>query len=311
MFTKHVLQMGLLDGADTGGGAPAEPVAEPEIATPVTADPTPIAEPIAPVAEPATPVVEFPEGLEDAVKNDPSLQVFVKDGKFNYANMMKSYVHAQKQMGKDKLVMPTDASTEEDWNNFYNKMGRPDLDGYELKSNLGEGQELDLEVMSGFKEVAHEAGILPRQAQAILNWFNETSVNAQKSSDERFQAQVVEDTEGLKKEWGDGFDRELTLSNRALKEFASDEEIQYLKDSGLSDDVKLVRIFNKIGKGLSEDTFEKESHGSFGMTPDEAQTKINDHFSNEGGPYLNPDHANHKTAVKEMLKLQEIMAKAS
>lgn len=250
--------------------------------------------------------VDFPDGLEDEVRNDPSLAVFVKDGKFNYANMMKSYVHAQKQMGKDKTLIPTNESTEEEWGQFFDKMGRPPLSDYELKPNLGEGAQLDEGMFNGFKEVAHAAGLLPNQAQGILDWFNAQTADAQKNIDTKYQEDYEKGLNALKAEWGDAYEREISLANRALKEFASDEEIEYLKATGLSDDLKLVRLFNKIGKGLSEDTFDQESHGSFGMTKQEAESKINDHFSNPDGPYLNQNHPNHKNAVKEMYKLQEI-----
>jgi len=76
-----------------GGGDPGTPV---------------VAEPVEPAAtpepkltpDPKLPQVSFPDGLEDDIKNDPSLKVFVDaDGKVNYTNVLKSYVHAQRKNG--------------------------------------------------------------------------------------------------------------------------------------------------------------------------------------------------------------------
>lgn len=310
MNVRHFKMAPLLNGEADGGGAAATDTA----GTPDTGTDAAATEPAAQEGiDPTQPVGEtdFPEGLEDDVKNDPSLQVFIKDGKFNYGNMMKSYVHAQKQMGKDKTILPTSESSEEDWNAFFDKLGRPSIEEYDLEAKLGEGQELDKDMLNGYKEVVHAAGVLPKQAQGILDWFNAQSVEAQKAMTEKQAEAQTAEMEGLKKEWGEAYEREVSLANRALKEFASPEEIDYLVDSGLADDVKLVRLFNKIGKGLSEDSFDQESHGSFGMTKEEAQTKINNLFADPNGAYLNEDHANHKNAVKEMLKLQEIISNAS
>lgn len=308
MIKKHFRMTPLLNGEVDGGGS-ADTADTPDPGTEGVS-----AEPAAEEGiNPAEPVgaTDFPEGLEDDVKNDPSLQVFIKEGKFNYGNMMKSYVHAQKQMGKDKAILPTSESSEEDWSSFFDKLGRPSIEEYDLEAKVGEGQEVDKDMLDGYKQIAHAAGILPKQAQGILDWFNAQSTEAQKNIGEKQAEAQTSEMEGLKKEWGEAYEREVSLANRALKEFASPEEIDYLVDSGLADDVKLVRLFNRIGKGLSEDSFDQESHGSFGITKDEAQSKINNLFSDPSGAYLNEEHANHNNAVKEMLKLQEIIADAS
>lgn len=254
------------------------------------------------------PTVKFPEGVDEEITKDPSLQVFIKDGEINYANMMKSYVHAQRQMGADKVVIPGKNASDEDWNNFYNKVGRPELDKYEVKPVLQEGQEADTDMINAYKQAAHAAGILPRQAQALMNWFGEHSNGVQQTMADRNQEAYDKQLETLKSDWGEAYERELKLSDRALKEFATPEEVQYLVDSGIADDVNVVRLFNKIGKGLAEDTFDQESHGSFGMTKAQAEAKINEYLSDEEGAYRNPAHANHKNAVLEVNRLHEILA---
>lgn len=252
--------------------------------------------------------VQFPEGLDEELQKDPSLQVFIKDGKINYANLMKSYVHGARQMGADKVVVPGVNASNEEREAFFNKLGRPDLDKYEVKSNLPEGVEVDQVMVDGFKAVAHKAGILPGQAQDLMNWFNEQQTQAGTTLSDQNQADYDKSVEGLKTEWGDGYDRELIVADRALKEFATTDEIKYLNDIGITSDVNFTRLFNKIGKGLSEDTFNTESHGHFGMTQAEAEVKVNEALADPNSAYRNKDHANHKNAVAELQKWHEIMA---
>jgi len=244
----------------------------------------------------------FPDGLEDDIVNDPSLKVFVSDNKLDMANLIKSYVHAQKKMGADKIVLPGKNADEKEWEQVYNKLGRPAIDKYDIKA-----EGLDAETINAFKAQAHKAGLLPRQAQAVLDWnigqAKSRAAAAQKVADEHFSKQLGE----LKSEWADAFDSNLSIANRALKEFATPDELAYFKETGLADNIALVKLFNRIGKGLKEDTFDKEAHGSFGLSKEAAQSKINELYADFNGPYYNSDHPGHKSTVDQMYKLQEIL----
>jgi hypothetical protein len=286
---RYPLMMPLLDGGGSGGEPPQAPTQAPTQAPPQ--------------APPQTPSI-FPDGLDDEIKNDPSLKVFINDNKLDTANLLKSYVHAQKKIGADKVTIPSKNATDEEWAQFYNKLGRPDLDKYDLK-----GEGIDEDTIKGFKEQAYKAGLLPKQAQAVLDW----NLAQAKARGDVINKQVADEFEkkvtGLRSEWADAFDHNLQLANRALKEFATPEELQYFKESGLADNVELVKLFHRIGKGLKEDSFDKEAHGSFGLSKEDAQNKINEMYADFTGPYYNSDHPNHKSAVEQMYKLQQIMSR--
>ena len=252
------------------------------------------------------PQISFPDGLDDDIKNDPSLKVFIgEDNKINYGNMMKSYVHAQRQMGKKGIIPPDQNSSEEDWNNFYNAIGRPDLEKYEI--NPGEG-DVDEEFFKGFKEEAHKAGLLPGQAQTLLNWYNEKAKGIQDSQQAQFRENYEAEVASLEKEWGEGFDKNKQLADQALKHFVDGDLLAKFNEEGLGNSVTMVKVFNKIGQALmTEDDFSHESKGSFGMTPEEAQAKINSYMADPNGPYLNGDHVDHSRAVAEVQKLSQIL----
>jgi len=248
--------------------------------------------------------IEFPEGLEDDIKGDPSLKVFVQENKINYANLMKSYVHAQRKMGTEKFAIPGKNATDDEWNGLYNKLGRPELDKYEINTNEHKVEE---EFLKEFKATAHKAGLLPKQAQELFNWNQQKAQTMQDAYSTGVKEKYEQELSGLKKEWGSGFDTELKLADRALEEFATPEEMEALKESGFTQNIGLVKLFNKIGKAFSEDTFDKEAHGNFGVTKDAAEKKIGEMFADREGAYLNSQHPNHTKAVEEMLKLNEIL----
>jgi hypothetical protein len=249
--------------------------------------------------------VEFPDGIDDSLKSEPSLKLFIKDKKFNYPEILKSYVNAQKMIGKDKVVLPGKNATDDDWNTFYNKVGRPDLEKYEVK--LKEGQEVDETFLKKYKEISHKSGLLPKQAESLFHWYHEEVEGAQKAVLEEHKQKADSEMFALKKDWGVGFDKEIDLAKRALRQFASQEEIETLKESGLTSNVKFVRLMNKIGKGLKEDSFSHESAGNFGVTKEEASNKISAMYADRTGPYMNKQHPGHKQALQEMLKLNEVL----
>lgn len=257
-----------------------------------------------------SPQIDFPDGLSDEIRNDPSLKVFIgDDNKINYGNVLKSYVHAQKQMGKEKVVIPSENSSPEEWESFYNKVGRPDMENYKLENSLPDGEPLDEEMFNGFKEQAYKAGLMPKQAQQLVNWFNERTNEANKALSEIVQKEYEESVDSLKKEWGEGYDRQKQLAEQALKNFVDDPKLmEEFKNEGLDNSVTMLKVFNKIGQALmTEDNFQQESRGAFGMTPEEAQSKINEMMSDSNGPYLNPDHMDHANAVAKVQKYMELI----
>lgn len=231
--------------------------------------------------------------IDPELAKEPSLATF-KD----INDVVKSYIHAQKMVGKNKIVLPdSEYATEEEWRDVYKKLGLPDEDKYEIK--FGEAK-YDEEFKKAFKAKAHEAGVLPRQAQKIWDFMHEQiegatakTVEAQKANYER---QVAE----LQKEWGSGYSAELAIAQKAFKQFADEELTKYFKESGLAGDVNIIKFLNKIGKSLNEDTFDRDTIKHLGTTKDEAQKKVNSILGNSKHPYWNPQHPSHSQAVKDM-----------
>ena len=85
----------------------------------------------APAAEAAP--VAFINTLPEELQTEPSLRNFT-----DAAGLAKSYVHAQKMIGADKLPLPGKSATDEEWNNVYQKLGRPNAaDQYDFQAVQG------------------------------------------------------------------------------------------------------------------------------------------------------------------------------
>ena len=67
-------------------------------------------------SEQADPGVTFLDGLPEDLRSEPSLKNFTNAG-----DLAKSYLHAQRMVGADKIPVPGKHSTEEDWNMIYSR----------------------------------------------------------------------------------------------------------------------------------------------------------------------------------------------
>lgn len=243
---------------------------------------------------------DWKAALPDDIKNDPSMKTVV-----SIEGLAKSFVHSQKMVGADKIVVPGKHATEEDWHNFYRKTGKPDtVEGYELKTV----DDVDKNMFGAFKKASFDLHLTSPQAQGIMNWFNQFSQDLVTQQATTVKEANEKGLEGLRKEWGPGFDSQLARARLAILEYADDETIAYLKQSGLAEDPKLVRLFAAVGKTFDEDKIIGHSDGPLGVTPAEAAQKVASMRGDKNNPIYIKNHPNHKAAVEEMSALDAIAA---
>lgn len=149
-------------------------------------------------------------------------------------------------------------------------------DGYEAPAQFGEKLTGDdKKALDGFRVIAHKAGI-SQDGFAQLLEFNR-SMNVEAMS--RITAQNVLDkttkskeTEAaLRKEWGDNFDKNYELSERAATTLGGDELINTLEGLGLTRNPVVIKLFHTIATKIGEDNLiDPTSGGEKGIprTPD-------------------------------------------
>ncbi len=240
------------------------------------------------------------DSLSDDIRDDTSLKDI-----HDVNSLAKGYVHAQGMVGKDKIALPGKYGTEEDWNQVYSKLGRPETsDGYEFEYKLPEGD--DGSNLNAFKEVSHKLGLLPQQAQGILQFYDELNaavVNEAEITLNDNREGVVKD---LQKEFGKATDSKIQLAERVAKQFANPEifETKLADGTPLGNHPAIIRAFIKIGEAISEDKLQGAPQENI-MTPNVAQKEI-DALMNKGQPYWDKNHPNHQRAVDEVARLMEL-----
>ena len=243
----------------------------------------------------------FKDLIPEGFKEEKALDNFN-----NMEDFVKSYLHAQKLVGADKIPVPNKHATDEDWNEVFKRLGAPETPE-DYKYNLKD-VELDQNQVQEFNKEAHKLGLLPRQAESLIKFYNEMNSNNAASQEEAAaQAQLVTETE-LKKEFGPQFNKRLDQAKKLAVNSLGSEFLEktYLKDgSRLGDNIKVIKAFSELADKLSEDEIIK-GDGSEYMTAKDIEKEINE-LTQEGSAYWSKTHPNHNKAVQEVLKLREML----
>ncbi len=185
------------------------------------------------------------EGLGDMGK-DPSLQMF-KDP----ASLAKSWVNAQKMIGADKVVIPGKEATEQDWQNFYSKIGRPESpDKYEVKD--AQGKDL---MDAAFKTIAHKNGLTANQVKALVQWDAERMGGMQKQTETAQMAQLRDSVQAYTEKLGgeEKFKATVDKARIAVRELAPPELKEFLLKTGAGSRPEIIDFFAKIHGMMGDD----------------------------------------------------------
>jgi hypothetical protein len=242
---------------------------------------------------------DWKESLSDELRADKSLEN-IKD----IEGLAKSYVHAQKLVGADKIPVPNKFATEKDWDAVYEKLGRPATPG-EYKYDLAEDHNFDAEALNSFSDQAHKLGLLPGQANGVVKFYNEAMSKVQQEQETTAVAARENSTKELKQEWGQAYPQKISQASNLAKSVGASE----LFDTNLADGTKLgdhpvmIRAFAELASKMGEDSI-TQSSGPIYQTPAQIEKEIGN-LTQVGSAYWDKNHPNHAAAVEEVLALRE------
>ena len=222
----------------------------------------------------------------------------------NMEDLLKSYLHAQKMVCANKIAVPNKMATEDDWKEVFKKLGapeKPDDYKYSFKED-----EINPEQLKSFNETAHKLGLLPKQAENLIKFYQEMNSVGEQSKLQTAQAKQLEAESLLKKEFGAEYGKRLDQAKRLASETFGKELLNntILQDgSRLGDNVEIIRAFTMLADKLSEDEIVKGDDVGY-MTAGQIEKEISQ-LTEEGSAYWNKNHPNHRKAVEEVYKLRQ------
>ena len=164
------------------------------------------------------------------------------------------------------------------------------------------------ERQGAFLDLAHQLGLSQKQAAAIAQWDFESSSKAMEQFNSTNEAATTEAINTLKNEWGQAFDQNVHVANRALSEFASEGDLQFLQEAEvngvkLGDHPAIVKLLANVGKGMMESGKLEGLGNEQAMTPQEMEDKRATLMNHPA--YLDNLHPEHKQIARQVQQLFE------
>ena len=243
----------------------------------------------------AAPAPTFHETLPEDIRNEPSLKNFTDAG-----SLAKSYVHAQRMIGADKVAIPSASATPDEWRAVYTKLGAPDKpDAYAFEN-------VDEDTMASMRQAAYDMGLTQAQANGMAEFYNGQLNGYNEAFNEASNQIAIENQASLQKEWGKAFEQNIDIAQKTAQYLLGGtemfDEIQLADGSFLGDHPAIVKMFHALGKEFGEDQIVGETT-ELVMTPDEAKRKIDEMMAS--GPYRDAAHPEHDFYVQEVTRLWE------
>ena len=243
------------------------------------------------------------DSISEEYRKDPNIE------KFTEADALaKSYINAVKMIGQDKMIVPNKNFTEDQWEEAYMKMGRPESsDKYSLdvKSDV---VSLDEQAIKSFQEQSFKLGLNNEQAKGVLDFYKnnmEAQTQQAKVDAETSQAQAQN---LLRQEWGREYDANIAKAKSLATANLSPEvfEMQLADGSRLGDNIDVIKGFAKIANMMSEDKILSTESENQDRSED-IQTEIDQIMNDKAGPYWNKSHPNHDKIVQQVYTMREML----
>ena len=260
-------------------------------------------QPISPTTEQPAVAKTWKEAISEEFRNDPNIEKFTE-----IDALAKSYINATRMIGQDKVAVPNENSTDDQWNEVYTKLGRPEsADKYKLEAK-SEVVPIDEGAIKQFAENAHKLGLNNKQAQGILEFYkNSMEGTAQQSKIDTETAQANAEQQ-LRQEWGKTFEENVKKAGSVAKANLGVEVLDMqLKDgTRLGDHPDVIKGFAKIADMMSEDKIVSTESESVNQGKDIEQ-EISKIMNDRTGPYWNKGHPDHDKIVQQVFTLRSMI----
>ncbi|AUC52298.1 hypothetical protein CDO87_03435 [Sagittula sp. P11] len=200
------------------------------------------------------------------------------------------YTHAEKRLGRpaDTLMdRPKDGQDLTEWmKGNADVFGIPEsADGYDLKrpDTWPKDAPWDDKAEATLKQRAHELGMTPTAAQAMVDLYAGTVAETLGGAEQRLDQAKAELKAELTKDWGDAYAAKVSGAQQAFHAVAEQAGLPADAIANFAEvlsekagDANALRIFAALGDMMGEDVLPRDgsNKGGFSTTPAEARAEL-------------------------------------
>ena len=243
------------------------------------------------------------EAIPEELRNDPNISKFTE-----LEALAKSYVNATRMIGQDKVAVPNNNSTDDQWNEVYDKLGRPESpDKYKLEVK-SDAVPLDEGAIKSFAENAHQLGLNNKQAQGILEFYKNSMEGSMQQNQIDMETAQSQAEQELRKEWGGNYEANIKKAGAVAKANmdANILDMQLKDGTRLGDHPSIIKGFANIANLMSEDKLVSTESEGMSQAIDYS-AEISKIVNDRDGPYWNKAHPDHDKVVQQVFNLRTMM----
>ena len=259
--------------------------------------------PISSTTEQPTVAKSWKETISEEFRSDPNIAKFTE-----IDALAKSYINATRMIGQDKVAVPNNNSTEDQWNEVYNKLGRPESpDKYKLETN-SEIVPFDESAIKSFTENAYKLGLNNKQAQGILEFYKNSMEGSLQQSRIDMETAQANAEQQLRQEWGRAYEDNIKKAGAIAKANISADvlDMQLQDGTRLGDHPDIIKGFAKIASMMSEDKIVSTESENVDQGKD-IESEISSIVNDKNSPYWNKGHPDHDKIVQQVFTLRSML----
>lgn len=257
---------------------------------------------------------EWLNSLPEEARKDPNVTKYKTVEEF-----YNGYKHQASLLGKKGVIVPGENASEQERNQFYNSLGRPEKpDGYKFDTieDLHQSIKVTPEAQASFAKAMHELGLSNAHANGVNKFCMKILSDAQKAQDKMEQEAAEKAETALRGEWGSDYDAKSSAVIKGITRVGGQEAIDAMGgEKGIGNNPVVLKMMSKLFGLLSEDqlntvTAQTPAQGSHGNeSKEEAIAKLkkfDDPESEENKALYDERNPKHSEVVKERMRLYNI-----
>lgn len=226
--------------------------------------------------------------------------------------MAKAYTNLEHMLGKEKVPVPQDENDEEGWQRWYDAV-RPETpeaydavvqDGGTIETDLPQGMEYDSELEAGFKDAAFANSLTPKQYKELRELYVKTQTERFEQYTKMREEQRNHLQHQLQREYGREYPAQLNRAKMVMQQHSDPDFVQFLNESGLGDDPRMVRFMARVGQKIQGDT-KLIGNPQMETAPEDIDNAIRSFRDKNHKALMDRSHPNHDGVVKELNKLYQ------
>lgn len=247
--------------------------------------------------------------LSEDLRSIPSLAKYMdQDGKVDPNVLANSYVHAERMIGQNRIPVPKDENDTESLEKAYTALGRPAKpEDYKIDrpEKMPAGIEYDEDGEKHLRQLGWQNGFNNRQIKAMRDAYLQREAERMENYHEYQQQARATAEETLRREHGHGYDKFIRTAKVALREFGDPDFFDYLNQTGLGNDPRLLRAFGKAGAAMIGEQKLREGAPTDG--PADINEAIADFRTKHNTALMDSQHPEHEARTRELSRLFQRM----